>query len=187
MSAFLDAFWPNLASTLVGIVLGVPIALAVNQQMLRHQRKLEVDDIHARVRDAIDVLSSACKYNIGVLDTICTEALAGRVMHSPDLRITAWETVGPILCNSSSSPELLQLLSHHWLRLARLQALSDEIFAREVTKSLPPIEDHSVMLEFWQVLHGNSLNLSAHAKIAIEKLEAFKETLIAPCNASVAS
>lgn len=177
MSAFFDAFWPNLASTLVGIVLGVPIALTLNQHMLRNQRRLEINDMGAQVKDAIEVLVNACKYNIGVLDMICSEALDGRVMHSPDLRITAWETVGPILCSSSSNPELLQMLSHHWLRLSRLQDLSDEIFAREVAKSLPPLEDQSVMLDFWRVLHENSLNLSTHAKVAIEKLEKFKEHL----------
>jgi hypothetical protein len=178
MSVFFDAFWPNLAATLVGVLLGVPIALALNQRVLSHQRELQLGDIRAQVRDAIDVLVSACKYNIGVLDAICSEALAGRVMHSPDLRVTTWESVGPILCNSSSSPELLQVLSHHWLRLRRLQVLSDEIFAREVAKSLPPLEDRLVTLEFWHVFHENSFSLSAHAREAIGKLEALKESLV---------
>jgi hypothetical protein len=177
MSAFFDAFWPNLAATLVGIVLGVPVALALNQRVLTHQRRLQISDMNAQVGDAIDVLVSACKYNSGVLDTICSEALDGRVMHSPDLRITTWESVGPILCNNSLNPELLQALSHHWLRLHRLQALSDEIFAREVARSLPPIENQSVMLEFWEVLYTNALNLSAHAMEVVEKLEALKTTL----------
>jgi hypothetical protein len=69
------------------------------------------------------------------------------------------------------------LLSHHWLRLRRIQALSDEIFAREVAKSLPPIEDQSVVVEFWKVLHGNARNLSAHAMEAITMLEALKTIL----------
>jgi hypothetical protein len=177
MSVFFDAFWPNLAATLAGIVLGAPIALTLNQHILNHQRRLQVSDIRVQVRDAIDVLVAACKYNIVVLDEICKEALAGRVMHSPDLRITAWDSVGLILCHSSSSPELLQMLSHHWLRLQRLQVLSDEIFAREVAKSLPSIANKSVVLEFWQVLHGNSFDLSMHAGEAIRKLTELKESL----------
>ncbi|UMR31995.1 hypothetical protein MJ904_07415 [Massilia sp. MB5] len=178
MSAFFDAFWPNLAATLVGIVLGAPIALAINQRMLSKQRRLQADDARAQIKDAIDVLVSACKYNIGVLKVICGEALAGRAMHSPDLRVTTWDAVGQILCASSSNPELLQMLSHHWLRLQRLQVLSDEIFAREVAKSLPPIEDQSIMLEFWRVLHDNSLSLSAHAEEAVKKLEMLRKSMV---------
>ena len=69
------------------------------------------------------------------------------------------------------------MLSHHWLRLQRIQSLSDEIFAREVAKSLPPIEDQEVVLEFWRVLHGNARNLSAHAGEAIGMLEGLKSKL----------
>lgn len=177
MSVFFDSFWPNLAATLVGIVLGVPIALTLNQRAFAHQRKQQIDDMRAQIGDAIDVLVNACKYNIGVLNSISNEAKAGRVMHSPDLRITAWDTVGPIICSSASNPELLQMLSHHWLRLQRLQILSDEIFAREVSRSLPRIEDQSIMLEFWRVLQGNSASLSVHAEEAILKLEALRISL----------
>ena len=176
MSIFLDAFWPNLAATLIGVVLGVLIALGLNERVLSHQRKLQIADHHRQVMDAFEVLMTACRYNIGVLDTMREEAESGRVMHSPDLRITTWDAVAPVLC-TSTSPELLQLLSHHWLRLKRIQALSDEIFAREVAKSLPPIEDQSVMREFWKVLHGNALNLSVHAKQAIAMLEQMKAQL----------
>jgi hypothetical protein len=177
MDAFFDAFWPNLAATLVGIVLGVPIALGLNERVLERQRRLQAADERRKLKHAIDVLIDACRYNIRVLDTMGDEAEIGHVMHSPDLRITTWDAVGPTLSSGSSAPDLLQLLSHHWLRLRRIQALSDEIFAREVAKSLPPIKDKEVMLEFWKVLYGNARNLSTHAGEAIAMLEALKTEL----------
>ncbi|MGY2438198.1 hypothetical protein [Pseudomonas sp. SDO52101_S400] len=177
MSQFLEAFWPNLAATLVGIVLGVPIALALNELVLRRQRRLQTVDQHRQVRGAIEVLVAACRYNIGVLDTIRSAAERGKAMHSPDLRLTAWDVVSPVLCTNVSDSEILQMLSHHWLRLKRVQALCDEIFAREVAKSLPPIEDEQVAMEFWKILHENTGNLSAHASQAISMLEHIKTNI----------
>lgn len=171
MSIFLDSFWPNLAATLIGIVLGVPIALALNELVLRRQRKLQTEDQDRQARDSIEVLIAACRYNINVLDSMRKEGELGRVMHNPDLRITTWEVVFPALCTTASDPELLQMLSHHWLRLRRIQALSDEIFARDVAKSLPPIENILVAQEFWHVLCENAYNLSLHANEAISMLE----------------
>ncbi|WP_143502014.1 hypothetical protein [Pseudomonas sp. Irchel 3E13] len=174
MSPFLDAFWPNLVSTLIGVVLGVPIALALNELVLRRQRRLQVEDLRQQARDSIEVLVAACRYNIGVLDTIRIGAEEGRVMHNPDLRLTTWEVVSPALFTIVSDPEILQMLSHHWLRLKRIQALSDEIFAREVAKSLPPIEDEILAVEFWKTLCENAYHLSAHALEAISMLERAK-------------
>ncbi len=185
MAGFLDAFWPNLAATVLGVVLGVPIALFLNRYLLQHQRRFESAEMNRRLRGAIDVLVDACQYNIKVLNTMRELSLSGRVMHSPDLRLTTWDSVGTILSSSCSEPGLLQMLSHHWLRLHRIQALSDEIFAREVAKSLPAITDQDVAQEFWQVLHDSALNLSAHASEAVQKLEQLKTQIAATCEISV--
>lgn len=177
LPAFLDAFWPNLAATLIGVVLGVPIALLLNRRLLHHQRQLEVADTRRQVHGAIDVLVDACGYNIRVLDSIAKEAEVGRVMHNPDLQTTTWDAVGSILSTSSSDAMLLQMLSHHWLRLHRIQALSDEIFAREVAKSLPALSDEALVLEFWKNLYFNARDLSAHASEVISLLEKTKAQL----------
>ncbi len=98
-------------------------------------------------------------------------------MHKPDLRITTWDSVGSILATGTSDAMLLQLLSHHWLRLHRIQALSDEIFAREVAKSLPALNDEALVLEFWKNLYLNARDLAAHAAEAITLLEKTKARL----------
>jgi hypothetical protein len=177
MTAFFEAFWPNLAATIIGVVLGVPIALWLNGRILNRQRKLQIDDHHRQIENSLVLLISACTYNIRILDTMREEAQAGRVMHAPDLRITTWDVVASFLGAGALDPDLLQIISHHWLRLKRIQVLSDEIFAREVTKSLPAIADQSVMLEFWQVLHGNARDLAAHAGEVIGRLETVKSKL----------
>jgi len=187
MSAFFDAFWPNLAATLLGVVFGIPIALFINRRFFEHQRKFESDQAARRLGDAIAVLIGACRYNVKILDSMCEASLIGHVMHSPDLRLTTWDAVGSVLTNSCADPDLLQMLSHHWLRLRRIQSLSDEIFAREVAGALPAIEDKKVTQLFWQILHDNARDLAAHASEAVERLdELLKKTGIS-ANAKVAS
>src|SRR5688572_26226817 len=123
MAGFFEAFWPNLVATLLGVALGVPMALYINRSVLKHQRVLDAAESDRRLCDAIEVLIDACQYNIRVLKEIRELALSGRVMHSPDLRLTTWEAVGPIFSGGCSDPVLLQMLSHHWLRLNRVYKL----------------------------------------------------------------
>lgn len=178
LPTFLDAFWPNLAATLIGVVVGVPIALLLNERILHRQRKLQASDELRQVHNAINILVDACRYNIKLLESMAKEAQVGRVMHKPDLRTTTWDAVGSILSTGTSDAVLLQLLSHHWLRLQRIQALSDEIFAREVARSLPALNDEALTLEFWKNLYLNARDLSAHAAEAITMLEKTKVQLM---------
>lgn len=173
MSAFFDAFWPNLASTLIGILVGIPIALLINRRLVEHQRKFEMIQKAQQLDDAIEVLIAACHYNIKVLDSIREDSLAGRALHSPDLRLTTWDAVGSILSNNCSSPELLQVLSHHWLRLHRIQALCEDVFTREVSGGFETMEPELVK-QFWQTLHDNSYLLAEHASVAIKQLKEFR-------------
>ncbi|MBV7542870.1 hypothetical protein [Acidovorax sp. sic0104] len=177
LSTFFDAFWPNLAATLIGVVLGVPIALFLNERGMHRQRRLQVADMLRQTESAIDVLIDACKYNARLLDTVAAEAQVGRVMHRPDLRITTWDAIGSIFSTGKPDATLLQFLSHHWLRLQRVQSLCDEIFAREVARSLPAFEDDGLTMAFWENLYFNARDLSAHATQGVAMLEKAKEEL----------
>jgi len=175
MSQFIGAFLPNLASTLVGIVLGVPIALYLNNRLMSEQNwNVSVERVR-RLDDAVKVLAGACQYNVKVLENMAELALAGKVLRNPDLRITTWDTVGAILTPTSLDPDLLQTLSHHWLRLQRLERLNEEIFAREVG-TLPQIEDQEMMLGMWGEFYESAINLAKHATEFNDRLQALNLT-----------
>src|SRR4051812_4904854 len=97
MSGFLEAFFPNLAATILGVVLGLPVALYVNRRLtsLQHLRDAKAES--TRRNRVVDVLVSACEYNAKVLDNIKELSLKGRVMRNADLQITTWEAIGPML------------------------------------------------------------------------------------------
>jgi hypothetical protein len=173
MAAFFDAFWPNLAATAFGVVLGLPFALYLNRRLSEHQSRLQTAETRQRLTAAINVLVEACEYNIRVLNNMTELSLAGKVMHNPDLRVTTWDAVGAMFSNNCYEPDLVQILSHHWLRLRRLEELNREMFAREVG-SLSRVQDEEMAIGLWQELRDNTLDLSAHTVEVVRKLDALK-------------
>jgi hypothetical protein len=175
MNEFLQAFWPNLCATVLGVVFGLPAAVYVNRWVSATQRRHEATTEANRRDDAIEVLIRSCVWNEKRLEAMRTLACDGRVMRNADLQVTTWDAVGPVLTPNWPYPELLQQLSHHWLRLHRLECLNDEVFAREVG-TLPPLRNQDTMLGMWAELHDGTLNLAAHARELAEKLTAKKAT-----------
>lgn len=144
MRGFLEAFFPNLSATILGVVLGLPAALYVNGRLTASQRRLQRASEVSRRNVVVDVLDTACKYNAKILDRMAELALTAEAMRNPDLQTTAWDSVGSILSAECSDPVLVHRLSHHWLRLQRLEQLNDDVFRRAVG-ILPPIEDREIM------------------------------------------
>ena len=175
MNEFLQAFWPNLCATVLGVAFGLPAAVYVNRLLSATQRRHEATTEANRRDDAIDVLIRSCRWNEKRLEAMRTFALDGRVMRNADLQVTTWDAVGPVLIPICPFPELLQQLSHHWLRLQRLERLNDEVFAREVGTQ-PPLSDQDMMLGMWAELHDCALSLAAHTRELAEKLSAQKAT-----------
>ena len=70
MTEFLNAFWPNLASTMLGVAFGMPIAPYINRQLANQHRKLEAVQHKSPLFKSTNVLIDALQYNISVLDHI---------------------------------------------------------------------------------------------------------------------
>jgi hypothetical protein len=173
MTTFLEAFLPNLAATVLGVILGLPAALYVNRRLTLNQRTLLQAESDSLRDDSINVMKAACEYNIKVLERMTELALSGKVLRNPDLRSTTWNVVNHIFSPLCPDPELLQNISHHWLRLLRLEQLNEEIFAREVG-TLPPIPDQQITLGMWGELHSSTVSLQMHAAELIKDLEKLK-------------
>jgi hypothetical protein len=176
MSGFLEAFFPNLAATILGVVFGLPAALYVNARLTASQRRQQLASEVMRRNLVVDVLNAACTYNIQILTKMGELALTARVMRNPDLQTTTWDSVGPILSAECSDPLLVHQLSHHWLRLRRLEQLNDDLFRREIG-ALPPVEGQDMMIGMWQELHDSSVTLASHAAEFSERLIILKSAV----------
>lgn len=170
MNEFISAFLPNFASTISGVVIGLPIALYINRNLMKQQLKYAEEERKERLSEAAYTLIDACQYNLKVLDNIAELAMSAKVMRNPDLRTTTWDALKHTVTGNLTDPELLQLLSHHWLRLKRFEELNSQIFLREAGIELQ-LQNEEMMLEYWGELYQNAINLSGHCSTLIEKLE----------------
>ena len=109
-----------------------------------------------------------------ILSRMAELALRCEALRNPDLRTTTWNVVDHLFAPACPDPELLQKLSHHWLRLERLERLNEELFDRTVG-ARPAIQDQNVVGGMWGELHTLAFNLHAHATQLIEDLNRSKE------------
>lgn len=174
MSVFLNAFWPNLASTIIGVALGIPIALYLNRKLTKQSRLGEASRHAVLLASAIKVLFESFDYNIFVLHRIVELSADGEIMRNPDLRTTTWENLAGIMTSHLENPELLQLLSHHWLRLRRLEELNAQTFAMQIGQLPLPQGDVSLGC-FIGELHFAANDLAMHAMELSTKLRAVSD------------
>lgn len=174
MSNFFIAFWPNLVSTIIGVALGVPIALYLNRELTNQSRVHEATRQATQLASAADVLIESCDYNIRVLGAIATLSADGEIMRRPDLRTTTWDALCGVVSSHLEDPELLQLLSHHWLRLKRLEELNAHIFSMHVGQ-LPLPEEPVSLGSFINELHISANDLATHAADLASRLQVVAE------------
>lgn len=174
MSDFFVAFWPNLASTVIGVGLGVPVALYLNRQLTNQSQANEAARQASLLAGAAHVLIESCDYNVRVLRAIAALSATGEIMRGPDLRTTTWDALCGIVSSHLADPDLLQLLSHHWLRLKRLEELNTHTFSMHVGQS--PLPEEPVSLRsFITELHVVANDLADHASELASKLRAVIE------------
>ncbi|MBN2976667.1 hypothetical protein [Pseudomonas lactucae] len=148
MSAFFIEFLPGFFATVCGVILGFPVALYVNFRLAIFQRRHEAGLEKKRRGDVADVIVKSLRYNEKVLGRMFELCKVGEIMRDPDLQLSTWETVGSIFTEVGVEPEVLQILSHHWLRLNNLAVLNREMFDRNVGDR-PDFKDEKIMCAMW--------------------------------------
>lgn len=166
----MEFFLLDLLSTVIAVALGLPAGLWLNRQAHSAQKREQERDRKETLDSSIDTLIRSLRYNQRVLKEMEELAIQGRVMRSPDLQLTTWDVVGPILSPLCPKPELLQSLSHHWLRIQKLALLTEDLFAREVGL-LPATEDSQIVRGTWQEMYDKCATLSNHADEIVERLQ----------------
>ena len=126
MDAFLIAFWPNLAATLVGVVVGLPIALSVNRLALRGAEQTAKKGQAQRVDHALQVLISAMQAN-GTLLREYGEVLAtAKVRWRLGLDVSAWEAIKADFIAELTDSSLRREVAFHFSQLEALTVLNQE-------------------------------------------------------------
>lgn len=167
---FWEAFLPNFVATILGVVLGLPAAIYVNRKLSAYQHRHEAEASARKFSDIAGVIIRSLNYNKQLLGSMSELCKTAQVMRNPDLQLTTWDAVGDSFASVCTEPGLIQVLSHHWLRLSRLSEINREMFDR-VTGSLPEIEDEELRSNMWGELYQSSTDLYHHVDDIIIMLQ----------------
>lgn len=170
MSPFFIEFLPGFFATVCGVILGFPVALYVNFRLAIFQRRHESRVERKRRNDIADVIIKSLKYNEKILGRMLELCKVVKVMRDPDLQLSTWEAVGSIFTEVGVDPEVLQMVSHHWLRLNKLAILNREMFDRNIGDR-PDFKDESVMCAMWGNLFEITRDLQRHSLEIAVRLE----------------
>ena len=125
MNTFLDAFWPNLASTVLGLILGLPIALWTNRKIMAHVESQKEREDRLALLHTLDVISRALEHNRGRLRYMHDSISGGRVPFDPALDYSAWDASKEGFNPSFTDPQLRQALAYHFSRMQSIARLNE--------------------------------------------------------------
>jgi hypothetical protein len=126
LEPFWQAFLPNLASTLVGALLGIPLGLWLNRRVVSHGEVLRRDADRVRVAHALQVLARALADNRERLKVFAATLSESKTLFDPALDASAWDAVKGDLTTELSDPALRQQLAYHFSRVQSLLKLNDD-------------------------------------------------------------
>jgi hypothetical protein len=137
MNDFFTSFWPNLASTMLGVVLALPIALWTNRLIVRHGELAQKNSGEERLAAALSVLVRAIGHNIVVLRRMRVEIENGRALFDAPVDFSAWDAVYSDMV-LLRDPELQRQLAFYFSRMKAISKLSDMYldFAAGITSAL---------------------------------------------------
>lgn len=120
---FWSAFWPNVAATLVGVVVGVPIALYLNSLAGKASHARAKADGAARLRNAVLSLSSALDHNELKISALKANLEQARAVFELGIDVAAWEATRSQVIENLDDPGLYRRLALYHSDLQNLSRL----------------------------------------------------------------
>lgn len=125
---FWEDFWPNMAATAIGIVLGAPAALWINRQVVKSANEEKEREDYVRVCNALRTISVTMSENLSELvkNKAFYEKRAAQVM--PRINATVWDAVKADILNHLHNPELKRDLANHFASLNQILQKNEKVF-----------------------------------------------------------
>jgi len=128
--SFLSDFWPNLAATVVGVTLGIPIGLWTNRKMIAHEKQTQDAEDRARFRTGLEevlAILRANAFNAEVTVCILRDEVVEDVPPDPKLDSTAWEAYRSDVASMLRDPRLHVRLALYFERVALAKRLAEPL------------------------------------------------------------
>jgi hypothetical protein len=115
---FWEAFWPNLAATVIGVVFGVPAALFLSARGSREAAASKHKEDHDRLRAALTGISTSMDHNTAALGGLAKLLTDKRPWADyRDIDISAWDACKDEIVPILRDPDLQRRLAFHFHRL----------------------------------------------------------------------
>jgi hypothetical protein len=125
MPGFWSDFLSHLLATVIGVVIGVPIALWIHHRALMHREERRRASDRDEVAHAVDVLTLALEANRPRLQRLAQAVAQHQALYDSGLDASAWDAVQPFLTSDLGSSAIRPRLAYHFSRVAAVRGLSD--------------------------------------------------------------
>lgn len=122
--AFWLNFWPGLASTIVGIIVGVPIALWLAHYALAIQERARHAEERARLARGLESLAFAMRHNLDRLRHLTSSLEKDQIPFDVALDVTAWDVSKQEIIPFLQDAGLQREIGHHFTRLESIRRLT---------------------------------------------------------------
>jgi hypothetical protein len=172
---FWDAFWPSLASTLVGAALGVPLGLLINRSAILYTERSARRAETKLLKRTLQALDNALECNQEILCLLLNRTHRNAQELVKPLDIGTWDAVRALLPTSFPEPGLLRRLAYHWVQLVQVTSMHHMILHQQLAGNpQSPSPMLLAMEEAWgewlKDLQAESTDLRCRVQSHLEKL-----------------
>jgi hypothetical protein len=143
MEAFFTSFWPNLAATIFGVIIGLPVALWLHRKGHAAIERDRLQGERTRLLRSLEIIDESIAANRPRLERLKAALGAGRVLFDPGLETAAWEAVGSGVCSGLHETALPARLAYHFARLTIVSRLNGLYLNYVVSVGAPPVTAES--------------------------------------------
>ncbi len=125
MERFFEAFWPDFASTVLGLFLGLPLALWAERRIASYSQRIKRQEEQRQFAVALQILTQTLTANRDRLRDLIRRLESGRVPFDTELDTSTWEAVKSEVTQHLQDPLLQGRIAYHFSRLGSVARLNN--------------------------------------------------------------
>ena len=177
MRLFLTAFFANFAATVLGVLIGLPLAMWTNRKIAAHGESQRRANEESRLAHALEVVARALSHNRDRFEFLAGVLAETHATFDPALDSSAWEAtkgeIAPLLRDS----ELQHRLAYHFARVQSLCDLHKDYLGYFVGVSATVSGAEAAKSRLRDVLTNMQSELDVDAEQLVMRLEAAQARL----------
>jgi len=120
---FLDSFLPNILSTLIGVIVGLPTALYANRKLNAFSNRSKKLEQLNRLSKSIEITNNSIINNKTALITMLANVNEKTSVLTTNLDITSWDIVKNELINNQINPIITNKLAYYFNQITNIEIL----------------------------------------------------------------